>query len=989
MKKIKQKKSEKITTFLRRAVALKNEKDKDILVDFDNGIVLNTAKFKESKDLYKSLRNEYKSIIESLDNNHENVVENVEDSIVNSEVIDVIDNDNEEEIIENLPELSVANIDVTDETVIEAIDEEKIDLIGENIVETTEKLIEEEAEKDEIVIEPIVEDEILEEEKSKKELIELDFEDEFIEENFQEEEVEELKEAAITIDSIEALKVITSCALANSNVSRADNKEIINLKEKLENEKNNYEQLLEEKLDQYKDVVARRDAAAKFETMRMLEQNAYVDNSIKDLSMQKEEYNKILSEHEREKQLLEEALNELEGKLENSESFNKTVALADNLKLFDSKYYNLTDTLKLLHLSDSNFLEDIKKIRKLKWNVDAYQEYIDEIYTSDFIDETDEKIVELENERISQKDVISLLENYMLEVLPGSKIDENGEFSYDLEKDDPQLQEFRDYLASIETKIEEAHSHPIIIQNQILLMMQENAPKEEIESKVNILMSEFDKSFVDFSLNSDKDDIENINKRIEEISKELSTLKSAHASYDYINEDLVYIDKLKLEKLNKKQETIDKQIEKYDSAIYAKRDKEKIKEINAKINNYKKLRQDNINAKNMYILLNGEREDDLQIVRFNETITHCDNVLKDLEYLGKYFKLTNNKSKMLPLKVLKDRKENLILKREENTKNIQNLEKEIEDKKNSNGYEDVALKNENAIRITNLENELEELTNLRISLTKYSIKDLKNIVLSYDSNKDFELPVSKDDDYLEDNLTTNLSEDISLTETNEEEIIEENINVKIENESDNQEIEKENIEEENIEEEILDELEEVEEFKPAKFNLIEKIRQISFKKLAIAAVTTIVAGAIAISASMAAKIEKTKEDIKKQAVEYEQVIDNLDEIVVNKIKEIEEENKKNIEQQVEEEKDEENINVEQLEEDEVDTSRIAITAEDAAKGNFVPEEQINKKYFANDMVQSLNDFDTIDGKNIQTIVGHDGTIIGFTDIGSEENVKMR
>lgn len=843
MKTILIEKGENTIQFVERVINMKKNSNEDFLVDFGNGVVLNTAKFSGTGDFYHEIMEAYGNQFGKQDNQNDDLA---------------------------LSDEKKGNSDTyTDTDSSSSSDNNDAKVVEEN------------------QISPL---------------------------------------------ALESLDILTTYVISNNDFDKItlEHKSKFS-EERLEEAKKEYELLVEQKHQEY--VEKMKNIKNMLKKERELTFSSYKEphNKFNDLISRKEEYNKIVSKYENEKRILEEGIKVFEEKLKNSESIANIVDKINEFKLSENKNFDISDFIKLIPLTQDNTLkEELEKIQKLKWNVEAYEEYIDFFYSENYLEEIESEIKSLENNKKNiNQHLYEKSDELMLEMFPGAKRDENGKISYELERDHPDLIEARNLLSTLDELIKNGPDNPQVISDEILKMMYERKSPDLIEEKLNKLTSYINAETINKSFASEKNLIDKIEKQISDIATELESKKAKLLEKDPLNEDLIATDAKRLDRAILEGKSIENELEQCNITISQQEIKDRISKLDETINTYKEFELKNINEKNRHIILNGESKDDNDLNRFNQNLEFCQKTIASLEKLKAELKQDLRKvSKFANKKMAIDKKAELITKKEANDKLIDELKNEINQKRDSGDYIDVIAKNKMERDIEKLEEKLANLNKVKNSLGSHTIEELKNNILNYNQV----------------NVKEEFEENLPAEEKGEDEEFEEHF--------------------------ADDVLEEIEEIKPAKKSLKEKIKSLSFKKIAAAAIVTIVTLATAITGAVIHKNNKEKEELKQTAIELEQTIDKTTTTGVEKMEQIAEKEKDKIEEAKKDQEENQKI---------VDISRIADDKYDAARGNFQYIENEYEKYYQNEMIQRIVDMQA-DGKTVHAIVGHDGkTIIGYTD----------
>ena len=763
--------------------------------------------------------------------------------------------------------------------------------------------------------------------------------EESFEENITEEENEQ---TLISTISLESLHLLTQVAMKDGNYPKIDLGSRKDFEKELEEEKASYEALLAEKKSQIKEIKKKIFDDVHKRGKKIKEQM--------DLIMsEKKECITVLNEFKVELENFEKGIAELREKIEKGELSQEIIDVINKSKILEDESKILKDEkVKTSDLTEFLKYEELQEIYKLKWNVEAYQEYIDFFYNKNEVNRINSSVEVLKKSAEAVKEDYKAL---MLELLPGAKMDENGKIDYDVERDDIDLISMREHILLLEEQIKEQDKHPVIIEDKILALMYERKTPEEITPLLDELMSNVKSPVITESFESDKERLDTVNSEIEEVSEKLEALRTLMADNEPLNEDKINIDNIRIERMKAKSEELAREIEKCD-VVLAKRDnKSRIENLNDTINKYNLFMLKNIQEKNLYISNNGEKENDPQIAIFDQNIEFAKKTIVELKELRKELREENKANKLfMTVKQAENKKEKLLAEKAKVDKSIEELDLDRQKKIDTGKYIDTRVVNKRKKEMLALEEELDFLNSLKVALGNYKTEKLRDNVLNYNNPEYFEDRELDEEEKFEENLPDTEKEETVVEEnTSEEEIFEENIH-----ESD---------------------LEEIIEEKPAKKGLLAFIKTNKFKKMAAAALTVIVTGVIAITGMIGHhKNKEAKEDIKEIGIELENVTEDT------KVPEIMETVAKVEKERIEVEKEDEK-DIEKSK-DIVDTTRIADDKYDAARGNFVHVSDENKQYYQNQMIQDIIDMEA-DGKTVHAIVGHDGTIVGYTDVVNE------
>ena len=766
-------------------------------------------------------------------------------------------------------------------------------------------------------------------------IIDLDNDDSgFYEENITENKEEDL----ITTMSLESLHLLTEAAVRDGNFSKIDVSTKKDLVKKLEDAKVEYQVLFEEKKRQTELTKKEIDEAVH---KRGKEIKELMDSII----AEKREYSKIMDEYKLELDNLEKGYALLKEKLEKGEFSQEVVDMINKSKVLEDKNIKASNLLEFIPI------EELRHIYKLKWNVEAYREYIEFFYRPSDINRLNSSNDIIKNYATSAAEEEKTL---ILEKFPGAKIDENGNIDYNFERDDHDLIGMRDYITTLEVLVQNFEKHPVVIENKILNMMYERKSSEEIKPLLDELMSNVKSNVITQSFGSDEERLESVNLEINEITEKLDKLRELSLE-EPLNEDMINVDNNRIENLKTTSDELAKEIESCEAVINKKDTKSRIDNLNETLRKYWLFKIENIEQKKLYIANNGEKENDPEIAMFDQNIEFCRKTIENLEDLRKSLIEENDKAKLfMTVKQAEAKKAKLISRKEKVDKSIKELETSKQEKIDNGYYIDTRLVNKHKKEIRNLEEELEFLENLKISLSRHSVESLQDSILNYD-NPDY----SSDKDL------------------DEEEVFEENLS----NEETIEESFEENLPDEEIIEEAFDEnlqeedLEEIKDERPAKKGLLAKIKSLSFKKIAAKAIAglLVVAGVLTgVNFMKDKEINEVKEDIKETGIELENTIDKATETGLEKMESVAKVEKENIEEEKQKEE----------EKDMIDTSRIASDMYKAADGEFIDENKVNKERFDEKLIEDIVEKEA-NGETVYMIVGEDGVPIGYTDVVNE------
>ena len=756
-------------------------------------------------------------------------------------------------------------------------------------------------------------------------IIDLDNDDSgFYEENVTENKEEDL----ITTMSLESLHLLTEVAIKDGNFSKLNLNEQKDILKELEDAKANYEILLEEKKRQT-ELTKKRIEEAAHERGRELKE--LMDSIVSE----KREYVKIMDEYKLELDNLEKGYNELKEKLNNGEFSQDVVDMINKSRVLEDKGIKSSELIEYIPV------EELKHIYKLKWNVEAYKEYIDFFFPN-----INASVNILKNSVEASKEEEKEL---ILELLPGAKLLEDGNISYDLERDDPELIGMRDYINTLEVIAKNSLKHPVIIENKILSMMYDRKSSDDIKPLLDELMSNVKSNVITESFDSDKDRLESVNLEINEITEKLDKLRKLSLE-EPLNEDMISIDNERIERLKLRSDELAKEIEQCDLVINKKDNKSRIIKLNESIEKYKLFELKNIRERKLYTANNEMKENDPQIAMFDQNIEFCRNTLASLEGLRNDLIFDNKRTKkLMTVKYAEVKKSKLISEKENVDKSVEELEISRQDKIDNGKYIDTRLENECKKEIKDLEEKLDLLNNLKIALSSHTVKNLQDSILNYNNsdynNKDF------DEDVYEENIS-----DIKNTD---EEVFDENLF----------DVEQEEMFDENIQEE---DLEEIIDERPAKKGLLAKIKSLSFKKIAAKAIAGLLVVAGVLTGASLMKDKEIKEDIKETGIELENTIDKATETGLEKMESVAKVKKENIEEEKQKEE----------EKDMIDTSRIATDMYKAADGEFIDENIVNKERFDEKLIEDIVEKEA-NGETVYMIVGENGVPIGYTDVVNE------
>jgi len=899
---VKQRKNESIDKFIERVLEKQEEKETEVEAVFNNEVSLMV----DGRTTKNSMKRAY------------------ENSVTEDDDIELSDDELEENISEDLV---LEEVSVDEEL---SLDEEELE---ENITE------ENELEEDELV------------ENISNAL-----------NNQAEEFITENKRGTVDLESLD---ILSNEAMKYSIYRDIDQEQLEFVYESYENMKQELAALRAEKIG---------DAKAKYETINSFTQqnieqknefNKRLDERKEFLIKEKEEYERIYNEYENEKQQLENACNELHSlfkedkevrrHLEVSNMFNKM----ENIQ--ESNYDIINGFLKNPVLR-RRYSEQLKEIAKLKWNVEAYQEYIPVYAKEEEYEKIKEELETIDEKKITNDDIKKQTSQYIGKMFEGVTFDENGKPNYNTEND-PEIVELREKISITENFINDMKKHPLTLKKEIAGLMAEGKSPEVIEDKLNELVSNIESSQISVLYDKDKKEVLSVETKIEIINSQISELENKIENDTYIDEDLVAIDADKLNNLKLYKDELDAEIKYCESLLENKKDNDELKSINKKIKKYENMISDIKKQKSKMLLLNK----DADVSNFDKMIENCVEGAKGL-VTRKAELIRNNKEKEVKKKgsfyteiKLKD----LINKRENCENEIVDLEKEIEDKKSNEGYIDFIAKETDLIELEKLKEEKTYLETLKDSMILHNVKDIKTTILNKYQNKE---EVEQEFVLEEDNELTNDEVEPKLEETElSEEELEENISV----------------EEDEVVEEFDEELEEIVDYKPLPRRILDKIKSIDFKKAAITAIAgltiaaTVITGALIHRNNNEKKEQETK--ARQEAIFTEEDAREATETLTQKIDAI-------IEQQEHNEIEDEQIprtESYEIKDDlnTIDYEKIATSADRAASGNFINPDTIYEPSFENAELKEYQD-------NIYQVVNND-QVIGYTVDDSNEIERTR
>lgn len=905
---VKRVKNEDVKSFIKRACRVRVAFNEDVLLDFRDGNVLKTSDYENLDTIENELVTIYRTI------------KSYEGINIDEEDVPIMD---EEDIDE-----------MSDETMIyeENVHEDDVILEDENLNEVNDIVKEHQDNPNQS--QDIFAENIQDEDLSLMENVEtITFE-----ENLSSDDKEQ---DLIPMISLESLHLLTEVAIKDGNYSKIDIEKRKDIEKELEKARQTYKEMFEEK---------QRQAAIINKEINdsVSERKRQIDEEIKLIVSQKQEYSRLIEEFKIELANLEDGYSKLREKLEKGEFSQDVVDMVNKSKILEDKNVKSSELLEFIPV------EELKHIYKLKWNVEAYQEYLDFFYTAQYPDRVKSSIETLKTASIESKEEFKEL---MIKAFPNAKIGEDGKIDYNIERDDPDLAEMRDYISKLEERVNDQDKHPAVIEDKILSMMYERKSSDEIAPLLDELMSNVKNNLITGVFESDKERLESVNIDIIEANAKLENLNKLIIEDEPLNEDLINIDNIRIERLRATSERLADEIDECDIVLAKKDNKARIKNLNQAINKYNMFMLKNLKEKTLYVLDNGENENDPQIAIFNQNIEFSKKTLSDLKELRKELRAENKNNKLfMTVKQAESKKEKLLAEKERVDKSIDELELAKQEKIDNGKYIDTTIVNERKQEIIALEEELDFLGNLKIALNKYTTESLKNNILNY-NNPEYFTDKDLDEEEIENNLTDTVTEEVEFEENINDEVFKENLP--------NQE------KDENEFEEIIheDDLEEIVEEKPAKKGLLSLIKSNKFKKIAVAAMAVIVTGVIALTGMVAHnrhKEAKEKDELKQIAMELENTTENTK--VPEKMESVAEVQKEKIEEEKENNKPQ-NI---------VDTSRIATTAEAAAKGNFLTEDKIYKERFDDKMIEDIIDMEA-NGETVYMVVGENGVPIGYTD----------
>lgn len=738
-------------------------------------------------------------------------------------------------------------------------------------------------------------------------------------------------------ESYKSLELLTNYAIISMNLEDITIDEFINIEKTLNEQRKKYEKLLKVKQEERDNKIAKSNAFLEMSTKITKVRNENIDNVLEYYRTELDEYEKIKSEYNKEKELLEKSYSDLV-EIISKNSAQENLSLIEEISQFindgfpkQTAYQLLSKYGNDLHLPNSiayEIVENLQKICKLKWNSEAYEEYIAEFYSESHIEELKNEIEELESTKQSDSDIKQMHDEYTFNLFEDSSyIDNDGNISYDIEKYDIDLLNEKSKIKKLENillLIKSGYRHPQMISDEIKKLIEENFDKEQLKEKVNELLRHVDIERIknDNIGQQEKMDAHRkitslINERNEK-EKIYDELKRSHDNEEYKN-DINYINDLKrLQKYVNKDKKIDEEIANV-TAVNNRKDNIKkfaIANIVIKIKDVEKKkleRKKQKYLKNNNDLSNQDKIDmiDKEITTINELIRKCRNKRKI------YYREISRAKGFINKKTL----EELLNEKEINKKRIKQLIEEINDKKKNYGYIDQDLKLSLEESITDLNNNIKNLENIG----QHTINKLADDVINYDKAK---------------------NEKKELTE------------------------EKKN----NIEE-----LQEIVSVKEPKKGLLDKIRSINFKKIMNSALTKIALAVTTVSlgAGIMFGMHQVKNDDNSTKNKDLDKLNNSDKIVeeTEAVKDV------NIEQEIENVVNNQNSDVKiEFEKSEENNENIVGTdikdIKDFHRGNKVNNNLVDITKLTTNIDASLK-HDYINPKNIKVEKFVEENIVGF------------
>lgn len=928
---VKQKKNESVEDFIDRVLD-KQQKNTEVEAVFNNDITLTVNK----SDNAQSIAGLYNDKLSQSVLSEDELVENYDEEKL---IADIVENliaqeeskNIEEQIVDNIiesnsslkneqGELSLEEVEITDEYLDDEEFEENIpDLSEDELVENISAALNEQADE--------YADEVLTEEE--------------LQENVPDEEELESDKTSRGIVDLESLDILADEATKMSIYRGIDQEQLDHVYVTYENLKNELAELRTRKDQEYVEKMQIIQDFAKDCSDTMKTTNQELEERKKVIASKLGEFEQIYDEYEHEKMQLEAALKDLQKSFEEDKEVQKFVGLLNSITENNSKI-NLTklDGLKeLVRIPEvqKKYSGKLKEIAKLKWNVEAYEEYIPEFANIEENDRLLEEWSAIDDKKVTVEQVSKKVQDFAKNILEGSKVDEQGQFTYSKE-DDPEIIELKEKIEQTESFIKDMDKHPLTLKKEIAALMAEGKSPEVIKEKLDELTANITESEISVLYDRDKGTVRAVDELIDERKQEISALTEKLNTETYINEELVRLDADKLNDLKLKLETTEKEITLCDSLLDNEKEDKKLKEINKTISKYQKMVEKLKKDKNQFLILNPEAD----TTKFDEMITSCAESCRNF-LTRKSELLAAKKQREIKRKAnfyTQHKKEMLIEKKKQYEKEIADLEEKIERKKSLDLYVDEVSRYNDESRINVLSSEVEQLEETRDGVVLHKVEDIKKTIL-------------------------NKYQNIEETKTNEQE----SNNEKNIDESDNM-----------ME---LDEYEEILDFRDIPKMLLEKIKSINFKKAAavaigtIAVAATVVTGAIKLKNSSDEK-QPTNEGTKQETMFTEEDANKASETLGTKVAEIIENQEKQINeeemQRTQSSEIKDNLNI-------IDYEKIATSVKNAESGNFINPNSLYEPSYENAELEQYEG-------NIYKIV-NDGQTIGYTIDDSQEIGKTR
>lgn len=796
-----------------------------------------------------------------------------------------------------------------------------------------------------------------------------------------------------SVKALESLALITNYAILANGLDEISVEDFGNINSYIEDKEHEYARLLDEKKEQVVKQKIRVNLTKEITDLFAGKNN--ISNYVSPYNIQLEEYEKILSEYNKEKDNYDQACEDFKNLIETDE-FNNNPIFTEEISEFINQGYPENRIQYVLNKyrknSDSSdkLVEGLKKISKAKWNVEAYQEYIDVFYSEDYIDSLKEKISYFEKDLQSIDEFEKARERYVLDTFDGAYMDKEGNISYNVEESDYELINEKHKLDSLKGNVRflanNIKVHPAKLGEEIKELIENNGDKELIESKLSLLLKYVHTDKIEGSFTSDEKNFNNIEEDIIKFTNErcekeklLNELKQQHDSESYKN-DFSYIeDTLKLQKYISKDKELDLEIA-------------RVKAIYNRGKNFKKFTIANIVIKIKENEKNKLAKKKKTLLKTNENNANQEEIAK-IDIKIKIINKIINKYRQDRIKYSRDiymakgfanknKLDELVKAKEKNQKLITRMTNEINDKEKNYGYIDQELKISLEEDIESLNIQIDTLEKIKKNMNVKTVDELANNILNYDKKIGKKNVLEKIEEFKQANNLTmtddnsiNMTDDNSINKDNEEEVIE---------------------------------LEEIDNFKEPKKGLLDKIKSIDFKKIASKAITkitmavaTIAMGVGIISGFHSVKTNDAvvKDDEVSEMNNTNEIVqesdDYKDESIEEEINQVVNKEDNNIEitvskpEETTDVKEEEKVVVEDnkignaSDNDFVNTSKISTTLNESANNDYIPQEQISESSFQNENIKRFEYFEK-DGQLIRRIYAKDGTVegipIGFENV---------